>query len=136
MKTDANTEWSPENVPYWDAAARGQLLLKWCPACKQYHYYPRKICPHCGSTDTRWQVGSGKGVIYSFSVMRRADPPYAVAYVTLEEGITLLTNIIGCDPDTLAIGQAVQVEFRPTDDGRYAPMFTPVDGFRRQESPC
>jgi uncharacterized OB-fold protein len=136
MTTNGITAWSPENVQYWEAAARGELLVKWCGACQQYHYYPREICPHCGSSDTRWRVGSGKGVIYSFSVMRRANPPYAIAYVTLDEGVTMLTNIVDCDLDSLGIGQVVQVKFRRIDDGREAPMFTPVDerGLSRSES--
>ena len=57
--------------------------------------------------------------------MRRADPPYTLAYVTLEEGPTMLTNLVGCDPDALAIGQAVKVVMAPSEDGQLVPVFTP-----------
>ena len=73
----------PETKPFWDAAARGTLLLKRCRACGKAHYFPRPLCPFCMSEETEWIEASGKGEIYSFSVMRRAAPPYAIAYVTL-----------------------------------------------------
>jgi len=69
---------------------------------------------------------SGHGNIYSFSVMRRALEPYAIAYVTLQEGVTLLTNIVDCDFDALRIGQAVKLAFKLSEGGFPVPMFTPV----------
>ena len=58
---------------------------------------------------------------------RRAGPiPYAIAYVTLDEGVTMLTNIVDCDLDTLRIGQRVKVCFKPTDGDAMVPMFTPT----------
>ena len=69
---------------------------------------------------------SGRGIIYSYSVMRRVPVPYAIAYVTLEEGVTMMTNIVGCDLDAIRIGQAVRVVFRPTDGGPPVPTFTPA----------
>ncbi len=69
---------------------------------------------------------SGRGTIYSYSVMRRAPVPYAIAYVTLEEGVTMMTNIVDCDFDALRIGQPVRVVFKPTDGGPPVPMFTPA----------
>jgi hypothetical protein len=58
--------------------------------------------------------------------MRRAEIPYAIAYVTLDEGVTMLTNIVDCDLDTLRIGQRVRVVFKPTEGGPPVPMFTPA----------
>ncbi|MGH6991087.1 MAG: Zn-ribbon domain-containing OB-fold protein, partial [Stellaceae bacterium] len=80
-----------ETKPFWDAAANGQLLVKKCLACGEVHYYPRTICPFCHSDRTEWLAASGQGTIYSYSVMRRAAEPYAIAYVALEEGATVLT---------------------------------------------
>jgi uncharacterized OB-fold protein len=117
---------SPETEPFWTAAAAGRLLIKRCRACGQPHYYPRSICPFCGSDRTEWLDASGRATVYSYSVMRRAPVPYAVAYVTLEEGVTVLTNIVDCDLDAIRIGQAVRVVFRPTEGGPRVPMFAPA----------
>ncbi len=117
---------SPEIQPFWDAAAAGRLVIKRCAACGQAHHYPRVLCPFCSSDRTEWQNVSGRGTIYSFSVMRRVPVPYALAYVTLEEGVTMMTNIVDCDLDAIRIGQAVKVVFKPTDGGPPVPMFGPA----------
>ena len=117
---------SPETKPFWDAAAAGTLLLKRCEACGEPHYYPRAICPFCGSDRTAWLEASGRGTIYSYSVFRRAPVPYAIAYVTLEEGPTMMTNIVDGDIDAIRIGQRVRVRFTPTDGGPPVPMFAPA----------
>ena len=115
-----------ETKAFWDAAAQGTLLLKACRACGQAHYYPRAICPFCGSDATEWRPASGAGTIYSYSVMRRAEPPYAIAYVTLDEGPTMMTNLVDCDFGALRIGQRVRVVFKPTVGGPPVPAFTPA----------
>jgi uncharacterized protein len=117
---------NPETLPFWDAAAQGRLLLKRCRECGELHYYPRAICPFCFSDKTEWQPASGKGKIYSYSVMRRAPVPYAIAYVTLVEGVTMLTNIVDCDLDRIRIGQEVRLVFKPTEGGPPVPMFKPA----------
>ncbi len=111
--------------PYWAAAREGRLLLKQCRDCGKRHYYPRPICPFCMSANTEWQEATGEGTIYSWSVERRATPPYAIAFVTLSEGLTLLTNIVDCDIDKLAIDQKVKLGFE-TRDGQPVPVFRPV----------
>jgi uncharacterized OB-fold protein len=115
---------NPEVQPFFDAAAEGKLLVKWCTSCGQPHHYPRAICPFCWKDTTEWRPASGKGTVYSYSVMRRVPAPYALAYVTLEEGVTMMTNIVDCDLDKIRIGQAVRVVFRPSDGGPPVPMFT------------
>ncbi|MGE3774968.1 MAG: Zn-ribbon domain-containing OB-fold protein, partial [Gammaproteobacteria bacterium] len=72
--------------PYWAAAREGRLLLKRCRACGQTHYYPRAHCPFCLADDGEWIEASGVGAIYSWSVERRGQPPYAIAFVMLAEG--------------------------------------------------
>jgi uncharacterized OB-fold protein len=120
-------EQSPETKPYWDAAAKGQLLIKKCNACGEPHFYPRSLCPFCFSGDTAWVAASGTGTIYSYSVMRRVPVPYVVAYVTLAEGPTMISNIVDCDLNAVKIGQAVKVTFKPSDGGPPVPMFTPAE---------
>ncbi len=117
---------NPETKPFWDAAAEGRLLIKQCAACGEFHHYPRANCPFCFSSDTRWHTASGRGTIYSYSVMRRAPVPYAIAYVTLAEGVTMMTTIVDCDLDTIRIGQQVRLVFKPSDGGPPVPMFTPA----------
>ncbi|HXQ50697.1 MAG TPA: Zn-ribbon domain-containing OB-fold protein [Stellaceae bacterium] len=116
----------PESAPFWDAARRGALLLKRCRACGNAHYFPRPICPFCMSAETEWIEATGAGTIYSFSVMRRAAPSYALAYVTLDEGVTMMTNLVDCDFDALKVGMRVKVAFKPSDGGPPVPMFTPL----------
>ncbi|MCX5539362.1 Zn-ribbon domain-containing OB-fold protein [Paraburkholderia sp. CNPSo 3076] len=116
----------PEAMPFWEAAKDGRLLAKRCADCGETHYYPRDICPQCLSANTEWVESKGKGSIYSCSTMGREEARYTLAYVTLDEGVTMLTNIVDCDPATLAIGQRVQVVFKPSDGGYPVPMFTPV----------
>ncbi len=116
---------TPDTAAFWDAAAAGRLVLKRCLACGEAHHYPRALCPFCGSDRTEWRDATGRGVVYSYSVMRRVQPPYAIAYVTLEEGVTMMTNIVDCDLDAIRVGQPVRVVWKPTDGGPPVPMFTP-----------
>ena len=115
-----------ETAVYWESAKNGKLLVKSCKACGKLHYYPRAICPHCLSSDTDWVEASGKGTIYTYSVMRRTETPYVIAYVTLEEGVTMLSNIVECDVDGVAVGQTVEVVFRDTEGGHSLPVFRPA----------
>src|SRR5262249_21907599 len=109
---------NPETKPFWDAAAQGRLLIKRCTACDEPHWYPRALCPFCGSERTEWMEASGHGTIYAYSVFRRAQIPYAIAYVTLAEGPTMMTNIVDCD--LARFGSAKQSAWRssPRTAGR------------------
>ena len=117
---------TPDTQVFWDAAREGRLMIKTCRSCGQAHHYPRPICPFCGSDATEWHQASGRGTVYTFSVFRRAPIPYAIAYVTLEEGVSMMTNIVDCDLDAIRIGQAVTVVFKPTEGGPPVPMFRPA----------
>lgn len=111
---------------FWKAAGEGRFVVPTCSACGRAHWYPRAICPFCGSAKIEWRNASGRGAIYTFSVMRRAKEPYAIAYVTLAEGPTMLTNIVDCDFDALAIGRPVSIVFQETENGPPVPMFKPA----------
>ena len=118
---------NPENKAFFDAAANGKLLLKYCTGCGAFHHYPRAICPHCFSGKTEWRDAKGTGTVYTYSVLRRGVPvPYCIAYVTLEEGVSMLTNIVDCDLDAVTIGMKVRVVFKPTEGGPPVPMFAPA----------
>jgi uncharacterized protein len=121
----------PEPMPtgetreFWDAAKQGRFLLRRSKTTGRAHWYPRSICPFDGS-ETEWFEASGQGEIYSLSVMRKAVPVYVMAYVTLDEGPTMMTNIVECDPDALRIGDRVELVFVATEGGNALPMFRPV----------
>ena len=117
---------TPETEAFWSAAKEGKFMLRRCTACGKAHWYPRAICPHCMSDKTEWVEASGRGKIYTFSVMRRAPEPYAIGYVTLEEGPSMLTNFVDCDFDKLKIGQSVKLKLMPTEGGPPVPMFAPA----------
>lgn len=118
---------SPETAVFWEAAKTGRFTLRFCRDCDRTHWYPRAICPHCFSANTEWRDASGKGEIHAFSVMGRAEPPYVVAFVTLAEGPTMLSNLVDCDSEKLAIGQPVEVAFKDTEGGMKLPMFRPTE---------
>ena len=116
---------NPENERYFEAAKEGKLLVGKCNDCGEYHFYPRLLCPHCFSGRTEWVPAKGGGVIYSYSTMRRGVPaPYTIAYVTLDEGVSMMTNIVDCDADSLKIGDKVKLVFKSAEDGTPVPMFT------------
>ena len=117
---------NPETKPFWDGCAAGKLLVPRCTACGKTHWYPRGLCPYCFSDRLEWITASGTGKIYSFSVMERTEVPYAMAYVTLAEGTTMMTNIVNCDFSKLEIGQDVTLKFVPSEGGPPIPMFTPA----------
>ena len=115
-----------ETKAFWDAANEEKLLLKSCRSCGKFHYYPRAHCPYCLSDDLEWIEASGKGSIYTFSVMRQATNPYIIAYVSLEEGVRMLTNIVDCDPGAIQVEQPVEVVFSRTKSGHSLPVFRPT----------
>jgi len=117
---------NPETERFWAAAREGRFLIKGCAACGRNHWYPRAICPHCFSDRTEWRASTGMGTIYSISIMKRAPEIYAIAYVTLDDGPTMMTNIVDCDFDRLAIGDRVRVTFKPAEDGTPYPQFCPA----------
>ena len=116
----------PDNARFWEAAAKGELLMPRCLACGEFHWYPRRHCPFCFSDQIEWVQSAGKGSIYSFSVMRKADGgPYVIAYVELDEGVTVLSNIVAIEPDQVEVGGKVRVVFQASASGQAVPMFEP-----------
>lgn len=125
-RTIASPQPNPETEAFWAAAKGGTLMIGSCKSCNKVHWYPRAICPHCFSDQTELVEAKGTGEIYTFSVMKRSKIPYAIAYVTLDEGVKMMTNIVDTDLDQIVIGQKVKVVFKETEDGPPVPMFTPA----------
>ena len=116
---------NPETEAFWAAANEGRLLLRRCLACNKVHYYPRSLCPHCYGA-TVWEQASGQGRIYSFSVVRWGAAPYVIAFVALAEGVSMMTNIVDCDVETVKVGMPVEVVFHDTGQGNALYRFRPA----------
>ena len=129
----------PQTQPYWDAAERGELVVPHCTACEQPFWYPRGFCPRCGGDALDWRPSAGTGELYSFSVVRRAaEPwgahtPFVLAYVTLDEGVTVQGNVVDCTARDLAPGLRLSAVFeRAEPDDLPVLRFTPQqEGARR-----
>jgi uncharacterized OB-fold protein len=125
---------TPETKTYWAGAAEGRLLLCKCNDCGLVYYYPRTLCPDCFSENVDWVEASGSGEVYSYSMTDTMsgwpsdDLPLVVAYVELDEGPRMITNI-DADPDTVEVGTRVEVQFVETNETDIAiPVFVPVEG--------
>lgn len=123
-----------ETKGYWEACRRHELYVQQCRACLTRRHYPRAVCPKCLSSDTEWLRCAGTGTVYTFTVTHqnqapgfRDEVPYVLAYVELDEGPRLLTNIVQCPVDAVHIGQRVTVVFEDVSDEIAIPRFRPVD---------
>lgn len=121
-----------DSTPFWNGIAAGKLVLQYCKDTQQFQHYPRPVSIFTGSRNLEWREVSGRGEIYACTVVRVPGPgldgrlPLSIVTVQLDEGIRILGNILGCGPDTVKIGQRVQVAWdRLTDDVRY-PAFNVV----------
>ncbi len=118
---------------FWKAAKEHKLLIQVCEDCQTRIFYPKKVCPECWSSNLTWEEASGKGKVYSFSVMQDmvepkfwADIPYVLAMVDLEEGIRLMTRIVACDPEAVEIDMEVEVVFEDITKDCALPFFKPA----------
>src|ERR1700690_4014436 len=120
----------PESQPFWDAAKEGRLLIQRCEACGKAQHYPRPFCASCWSDRVQWEEASGRGRIYTYSVVYMKDLPpfadrlpYVAAAVDLDEGPRIMTNIVGADPADLEVGAPVVVDFEVLTEEITAPVF-------------
>jgi uncharacterized OB-fold protein len=123
---------SPDTEEFWSATAEGRLLLRHCDDCDTVIWYPRPFCPACGGFNTSWIEASGRGKVYAFTIVHRNGMPgwrealpYVVAYVELDEGPRVLTNVVGCVPDDVRIEMPVHVVFHDTGQGNALFRFEP-----------
>ncbi|MFC4123172.1 Zn-ribbon domain-containing OB-fold protein [Nonomuraea zeae] len=126
---------TPETRPFWDGAAAGELRIQRCQTCARHYFYPRPSCPHCGGDQIEWVRASGRATLYSYVINHRPAPgfeeegPYAIAVVELEEGVRMMTNIVGVEntPENLTLDMELQVVFEQRGDV-HVPLFEPVGG--------
>jgi uncharacterized OB-fold protein len=117
--------------PYWDGCLRGELLIQRCTRCGAHQFYPRAMCVTC-TGPVEFVPVSGRGVVHSLTVCHRplttrfGTEPYVVALVDLAEGPRMMTNIVGCPPESVHIGMNVAVSFQRLTDDVAIPVFEPV----------
>jgi uncharacterized protein len=121
-----------ENRPFWEGCRQGKLMLQYCDGCGQYQFYPRLYCMHCGAREVRWVEASGRGVVYSYTMIRqnkspefRDDVPYNVALIELEEGPHMMSNVVEIADDDLRVDLPVTIVFDPISDEISLPRFRP-----------
>jgi uncharacterized protein len=124
---------TPETQPFWDGCAAGELRIQRCRACGKPYFYPRPVCPECGSTDVEWFTASGRATLYSYVINHRPargfedDGPYAIAVVQLAEGPRMMANLVGVPntPEDLVLDMELQVTFEQRG-AISLPVFTPA----------
>jgi uncharacterized OB-fold protein len=126
-----------EAKPFWDAAAQQKLMIQRCQDCNAWVWTPRPSCHECGSEKLTWTQMSGKGEVYSFTVIRQVvgraasqafepDIPYVIAWVDLDEGPRMITNVIGCPVEDVKLGMKVTVQFEKASEKVWLPKFKPA----------
>jgi uncharacterized OB-fold protein len=123
---------TPETQPYWDGCAAGELRIQRCVDCGEPYFYPRPICPSCGSGSVEWFTASGRATLYSYVINHRpaggfeAEAPYAIAVVQLAEGPRMMSSIrdVPATPEALVLDMPLRVAFEQRGDV-WLPVFTP-----------
>ena len=124
---------TPDAAFFWEGAKRGELLAQRCASCGDLQHPPRPMCPKCHSVQRALVRLSGRGEVYSWIIPRHppavgfAQPPI-VALIQLEEGIRLVSNVVGVGVGQVAIGMEVEVQFEPPVGGYAVPVFRPRTG--------
>lgn len=112
---------------WWAAVQDGRLMVNRCRSCTQASLYARPFCPHCWSEDVELQPATGRGRLYTWSVIHQpASAPYVVAMVDLTEGPRLMSTVEGCDAADLAADMELELAFCTDDDGFTKPVFRPT----------
>lgn len=113
----------PESDRYWEGLRRSEIWVRRCDECSRAYFYPRDICPHCGSAKTQWFRASGSGELHTYAIVHRAPHPgfgvpYIVAIVELEEGVRIPTNLVEVEPEpaNIKIGAKVAPVFEKLND--------------------
>jgi uncharacterized protein len=122
---------SPLTEPFWTACSEHRLIVQQCAECERRFFTPEAACTNCQSFTWTWVESPGIGTVYTFTIVHRAagpgfDVPYALAAVDLDDGWTMMSQIVDCAPDEVAIGQRVAVCFVEISDALTLPCFSPV----------
>lgn len=118
--------------PHWDGMQRGELLIQRCADCGAWVFYPSHWCTRCYGQNLPWTACSGRGEVYSFSVVHYppyesfAEVPYVLATIELEEGVHMMTNVVNCDWRQVKVGMKVKMTLEERAGGFKVPQFEPA----------
>jgi uncharacterized OB-fold protein len=109
------------SAPHWEGAKHRRLMVQRCAACGAYNFIPRHTCTECFTDRLDWVESSGRGVVYSYTVIHRAphpsfETPYCAAIIQLDEGWYMLSNIVGSAMAEIAVGRRAKVDFLDLGD--------------------
>ncbi|MEO3999925.1 OB-fold domain-containing protein [Mesorhizobium sp. CAU 1732] len=114
---------------YWQAAAERRFVVQECKSCDKAIMYPKRVCPHCLGENLGWRVSAGRGEIYAVTAQLAGPPtgfadhlPYVIAVIRLDEGVQLMSNIVGDGALGARIGDRVVVDFEEVE-GTVLPVF-------------
>lgn len=121
-----------DNRAFWTGGAGGELRIMRCGDCSGFIHPPRPVCRHCLSENVAPHVVAGTGIVDTFTVnhqpfMPGMEVPFVIARVALDDapGVYLTTNIVGCPPEDVDIGDRVKVTFLQQDDV-WLPLFEKI----------
>lgn len=123
---------SGPDAAYQEFLAQGEFRIQQCDACARHLFYPRVLCPHCGSTQLGWRMASGNGVVYACSVIMGkpgTNSDYAVVLVDLQEGLRLMSHVVDCDQHAVTIGMPVSARIIEKE-GKPLVVFAPANASR------
>jgi hypothetical protein len=117
--------------PFWEATRRRQLLMQWCVDCDRAIFFPREVCPGCLGSRLEWRPSPGTGSVYTYTVEHNPQNPgltgpYTIALIDLDEGVRMMSNVVGCPPEDVRVGMRVAIAWEELSDGRNLPQFEPA----------
>ncbi len=120
-----------DTKPFWDYAKKHELRIQRCQGCGKLYFPVSPMCPHCLHMGADWAKLSGKGTVNSFIIVRRAyhpamPPPYVVAIIEVEDGVRMLSSVVGCKPEDVKVGMPVEVVFEDLSPQFSLPKFKPA----------
>ena len=109
-----------DTAPFYEAAHRGELRLQRCAECGRFRHYPRPTCPACLSRVHTWERASGRGTVWTWTIVRgptlpafESRVPYNVVDVLLDEGVHFVSEVLDCAPEDIRVGMPVEAVFVP-----------------------
>jgi uncharacterized OB-fold protein len=124
---------TPETAEFWQRCSEYILSVQCCDDCGHYQFYPRIFCTQCNGRQLSWSTVTGRGTVRSFTICRRAvskayaaEGDYVVALIELEEGPTMMSNVVQCELESVSVGMPVEVCFEQWSEEITIPKFRPV----------
>lgn len=122
-----------EEKPYWESLKQHAMKIQQCDACGKWCFLPRARCPHCMSTSLAWKPVSGRGKVYATTTQHyppspgfKDDVPFNISLVELDEGVRMMTNVVGCPVENVKIGMRVEVVYDDVTKDITLAKFKPV----------